>query len=252
MSDAILNQDKINSLLTKIGVELRKIDPSIEIIRFGSSLQQLSNDNIDVDILLLSLIDYLHESINDSIKTLKEKLVRGEAISGFDTNVPMISDVVKGVIFSETCADGIHFIPKFVFGPFAYDADRLNGLNVYLHIKGPLIYSQFLMFCEEMPLHAWSLIENHTMILGSGSIVVFKPLIKLDEKSLELFNEGLRIRVENSTDNFDIIKCIKKLILNCRIFYGNNDIIVEGLESKELSELKSIFKDLLHINKVYI
>jgi hypothetical protein len=249
MSIVSVNQDDINSLLIKMGVELKKSDPSISVVRFGSSQHYIPVNNIDIDILLLTNRDYFGETINDSIKALREDLLNGCAAVGFSTAVPMIDKIVENVL-SETNTTQINFIPQFIFGPFIYGENSSHHLNVYLHFKGPLNNNQLLMFCNEMPFHAYSLIQNHKIISGSVDLSVHKNSIILDKKTLNDFNRGLKKRIENSANKIDMIKCIRKLLLNHKIFIKQEEnldcinIEKENLESKDTNELKTLFEEL--------
>ncbi|MDB5006273.1 MAG: hypothetical protein JWP45_666 [Mucilaginibacter sp.] len=251
MTNVIINQDSINSLLINVGERIKAFDQSITIIRFGSSLDRLQSNYLDIDILLLSDEDYLGETVGESIRCLRERLILGNATQGFDTQVREIVNTVHSELKSCDKSEAINYMPKFIFGPMPYDSNDADKINVYLHFKGPLNTVQFEMFCKEMPLHAYSLIHNHGTIFGSLDVRNFERSLILNNEILDLFNAGLEIRVNQSNNTSDIIKCIRKLILNYRASKGipvtihsdSNDL--DSWKLKNLSELKQIFIQLL-------
>jgi len=251
MSKVTISQNQINNLLSDLGKSYKKFDESISLIRFGSSILTIPKNNADIDILLISNKEYFDYKLNYAIKDLKDSLLGGSELKGFDITQAMIAEITCQTIESQSYINGVSIIPKYIFGPFDYNK-RDSVPKIYLHIKGPLTTKQFLFFSREMPYHGLSILQSAMVITGTIDMHLLYSGTKPDSTSLRMFNDGLKKRVDISVDIFDVTKCIKKIILNNNLYFDYNNpdngirkqFQIKDIKTKNLYFLKQYFYDI--------
>jgi len=215
MLNPTINQENVTKLLLMLGNSYQVVDKSISLIHFGSTVNKIDSLPLDIDILVLSENEYVDKK--SKIKKMRKGLLNGKAFSGFRTHYPKIEKITSEIILNQHFFSKVDIIPKFVFGPFKYDATKKKD-RIYLHFKGPLTTEEFLFFFNQLPFHGISIIENGYPIIGS---LPFKKRLSNFRVSIDLlreFNKGLYLRVRESSNPHDIKKCIKKLIMNLDIY----------------------------------
>ena len=193
-------------LLFRVAEAIKIVDDSCAIVQFGSSVSN-KNSN-DIDLLVMSNIDYSGSVYRSSIENLKNDLLSGNPSAGFDVYCGKMQDKTDGVI-RNLRLNHLPIVAKFVLGPCPPSQDA-----VHLHIMGPITRRQFVLFCEYFPFHSKVIIVKSRTISGNIEMSDFEKHIKLEEEEFIRLALSLKTRVEKSGDAIDVRKCIRKIVMN--------------------------------------
>jgi len=212
------NRKLLDHFIEELAGEIKQADPGVSVIRFGSSLTKAVENNLDVDILLLTQQNYFDGDFERTVDILRSTMLQGGNSSEMVMGSGNIRDRV--IAYIEKIKSPIfNFIPVFVFGPYLQKPFHDHRINVFLHFKGPVTENQFFFFCTRFPFHGRSIIYNSKLLLGNFDCYGFDARIP-DQKDMILFAGALQKRVEISTETAEICKCIKKLAQNYYIMQG--------------------------------
>ena len=229
MLDSSVSIKNIKYLLDEINSSLKRFDKSLSMIWFGSSLEQLLGNVIDIDLLLLSQTSYFPDKIPLYVTELKKNLQRGNNVQGYPLANVEIAKIFDAAIQRQRFITNSDIVPKFIFGPLNDLKITSGKTQIFLHIKGPLTEDEFSLFCQELPFHGAALLKKHKVISGEFNCRAFGDKISISLPALKQFNEGLLKRAEFSDSAFEIKKCIRKLALNYDVYRDSNSFSASQL-----------------------
>lgn len=247
MLDKSINFETLNNFFCDLANHLRTFDETLSLIRFGSSLNYLSEENLDLDVLLLSKKKYFTQDIKSIINKLRINLIAGENVKGYRLENNNLSSLIEHFIKNQKYLHNCSIYPKFIFGPLKSFSSAKNESNVFLHFKGPMTIEDYNFFCESLPFHGYSIWQNHQVISQNFDSGLLHNCVALSKDSLMQFNKGLKNRVNQANSVFEVNKCIKKLLLNYSIYLSyikvDNSIQIEPVDSINLDLQKSVFNN---------
>jgi hypothetical protein len=250
MIDNSINFVSIDNFIIDLEIVLKEYDKSLSLIRFGSSLKQIPDCNLDLDILLISDKSYYGSNFYHKLNTLKENLLNGISANGFYLENDELNTTVNSFLEKQFHFERSKVFSQFVFGPQIIYPSSILDSNIYLHFKGPLTILEYEQFSKALPFHSYSLKENHKIISQEFNTNKLFNEIILSINLLEAFNQGLYTRVVNSNSILEVKKCINKLVLNYNLFLKYSKSCNQHLEfnssSFELFDLKEEFKYLFN------
>lgn len=218
-----LTKGRLDKYVLGLANAICLVDSAMMFIRFGSSLQMLRSNKIDVDILLLKNDKENEEYILHNISELKKKLFSGDSIQGFKTDCPQLELKVQEYIDSHVELLQAKVYPRFIIGPLnnaELAIENIHVPEVYLHFKGPLSHEEFSFFCAHLPFHANSILQQSRVIIGSFPKSYFQKSVKMTKEEFDKFNAGLKKRVDWASSVTEVDKCINKILQNIQAFYG--------------------------------
>jgi hypothetical protein len=251
-------ETNLNRFLAELATEINNLDSRISLIHFGSSVGRNFQNNMDIDILLLSTQDYCPIGFRNKLNNMKASILSGKNVTGFRIEAPVIHQKINKFILAKS-SRAINFVPKYIFGPYSPCIVQGSDMNVFLHFKGPVTEEQFSMFCSEFPFHGMSIIYNSKVFQGEFNRQSFDCREMLTVSEFNCFLNSLKTRAIASSTGFTILKCIRKLVQNYLIMNGvykiaQNDIIriaqqeflVDINPERQPDELKEQFLKIFH------
>lgn len=223
MMQSTITKSSVRSWLKSFADCIAAYDVSMSVVQFGSSINNVESEQLDLDILILTDTDYYNGNFVDNLENLRSGLLAGKIHKGFAPERLEIERIALEFV-AVNRFENADVSLQFAFGPITYQYN-LRGRKIYLHCKGPITKEQFILFCQRFPFHGSSIISDSTVIHGQFDKKSFMDHIEVTVDELEAFNDGLRIRVLNSSTPHDIKKCIRKLLLNLKVYNAASTIL---------------------------